>query len=170
QKAEARASWAGSGEAQTEAVWFALRENLGATEFLGYSADSAEAVVDAIVKAGEAVNAAEAGDEVGIVVNQTPFYAESGGQVGDTGTIASDDGAAVRVSDTQKRADGLFVHFGTVETGRLKVGDRVALAIDVGRRAEIRANHSATHLLHAALRGVLGTHVAQRGSLVAPER
>ncbi len=170
QKAEARASWAGSGEAQTEAVWFKLREDLGATEFLGYSAERAEAVVDAIVKGGEAVEAAEVGDEIGIVVNQTPFYAESGGQVGDTGTITSDDGAAVRVSDTQKRADGMFVHFGTVETGALKVGDRVALAIDVARRNEIRANHSATHLLHAALRGVLGTHVAQRGSLVAPER
>jgi alanyl-tRNA synthetase len=170
QKAEARASWAGSGEAQTEAIWYELREELGATEFLGYASDRAEAVVDALVVAGEAVDAVTSGDKVGIVVNQTPFYAESGGQVGDTGTILSDDGAAVRVADTQKRADGLFVHLGTVETGTLKLGDRVSLAIDVERRCEIRANHSATHLLHAALRSVLGTHVAQRGSLVAPDR
>ncbi len=170
QKAEARASWSGSGEAQTEAVWFKLREEFGATEFLGYSAESAEAVVNALVVGGQAVDSVEAGDEVGIVVNQTPFYAESGGQVGDTGRIVGDAGAQVRVGDTQKRADGLFVHFGKVESGTLKVGDRVSLAIDGERRNQIRANHSATHLLHAALRAVLGTHVAQRGSLVAPDR
>ena len=170
QRAEARASWAGSGEAQTDAVWFELREALGATEFLGYSSDRAEAVIDAIIIDGRKVDKAETGADVGIVVNQTPFYAESGGQVGDTGTIATDEGARIPVRETRKRAGGLFAHFGTVESGSIRVGDRVRLAIDVARRNEIRANHSATHLLHAALRQVLGTHVAQKGSLVAPDR
>ena len=170
QKAEARASWAGSGESQTEAIWFDLREKLGATEFLGYTSDQTEAVVDALVVDGEAVDSAAADTEVAIVVNQTPFYAESGGQVGDTGTIAGDGGARATVRDTQKRADGLYVHFARVDVGAISVGDRVSLAIDRARRSAIRGNHSATHLLHAALRQVLGTHVAQKGSLVAPER
>ncbi|MCC6734495.1 MAG: alanine--tRNA ligase [Bauldia sp.] len=169
QKAEARASWAGSGEAQTDAVWYSLRDRLGATEFLGYSADRAEAVVQAIVRDGAAIDAATAGDEVAVVVSQTPFYAESGGQVGDAGTIRSDD-ATIAIEDVQKRADGLFAHFGKVVSGTIRVGDAVALEIDGPRRQQIRANHSATHLLHAALRGVLGTHVAQKGSMVAPGR
>jgi alanyl-tRNA synthetase len=170
QKAEARASWAGSGESQTEAIWFELRDRLGATEFLGYTTDRSEAVVEALVVGGMPVDSAAAGADVGIVVNQTPFYAESGGQVGDTGTITGDDGAKVTVRDTQKRAEGLYVHFGRVDVGSISVGDRVSLAIDRARRTAIRANHSATHLLHAALRKVLGTHVAQKGSLVAPDR
>ncbi|MCW5698008.1 MAG: alanine--tRNA ligase [Bauldia sp.] len=170
QKAEARASWVGSGEAQTEPVWFRLRDSLGATEFLGYTAETAEAEVLALVSAGEAVEEATAGSKVAIVVNQTPFYAESGGQVGDTGTLVAASGAHVAITDVQKRADGLFAHFGTVESGTLKIGDKVSLAIDAARRRHIRSNHSATHLLHAALRSVLGTHVAQKGSLVAPDR
>jgi alanyl-tRNA synthetase len=170
QKAEARASWAGSGESQTEAIWFDLREKLGATEFLGYTSDQAEAVVEALVVDGEGIDSAAADTEVAIVVNQTPFYAESGGQVGDRGTLTGDGGARATVRDTQKRADGLYVHFARVDVGAISVGDRVSLAIDRGRRSAIRGNHSATHLLHAALRKVLGTHVAQKGSLVAPER
>ena len=169
QKEEARASWAGSGEAQTEPVWFKLRERLGATEFLGYSTESAEGEVLAIVVKGDSVEQAKAGEAVGVVVNQTPFYAESGGQQADMGLIAGDNGSLI-VDDVQKRADGLFVHYGKVEDGVLKVGDAVRLSVDGNRRTAIRANHSATHLLHAALRNVLGTHVAQKGSLVAPDR
>ncbi|MGD9738824.1 MAG: alanine--tRNA ligase [Bauldia sp.] len=170
QKAEARANWAGSGEAQTEAVWFKLRDRLGPTEFLGYAQDRAEAVIEAIVAGGDERAEATAGTEIALVVNQTPFYAESGGQVGDIGTIRTEGGAIVRVTDVEKRADGLFAHFGAVESGTIHVGDAVTLEINVDRRQQIRSNHSATHLLHAALRKVLGTHVAQKGSLVAPER
>jgi alanyl-tRNA synthetase len=169
QKEEARASWAGSGDTQTEPVWFKLRESLGATEFLGYATEDAEAQILAIVKGGEGVPSAKAGDEVGIVVNQTPFYAEQGGQLADEGLIAGEKGGAV-VSDVQKRADGLFVHYARVNDGTLSVGDAVRLSVDHTRRGAIRANHSATHLLHAALRNVLGSHVAQKGSLVAPDR
>ena len=169
QKEEARASWAGSGDTQTEPVWFKLRESLGSTEFLGYDTENAEAEILALVKDGDGVQTAKAGESVGIVVNQTPFYAESGGQMSDEGLIAGEKGGAV-VDDVQKRADGLFVHYAKVESGMLSVGDAVRLSVDHGRRAAIRANHSATHLLHAALRNVLGTHVAQKGSLVAPDR
>ncbi len=169
QKAEARASWAGSGEAATEAIWFQLRERLGATEFLGYSTEKAEGVVGAIVRDGAEIDAASSGDEVAIVVNQTPFYGESGGQVGDAGTI-SGEGFSVAVTDTQKKGDGVFVHFGTVESGTLRKGAAVELEVDHARRRLIRSNHSATHLLHEALREVLGSHVAQKGSMVAPER
>ena len=170
QKAEARASWAGSGEAQTEPIWFRLRESFGATEFLGYGTEAAEGEILALVQAGEAVPEAKAGDDVSVVLNQTPFYAESGGQVADTGTIENAGGGRVRVETVQKRADGLFVHTGKVEAGMVAVGDAVRLTVDRPRRTMIRANHSATHLLHAALRNVLGTHVAQKGSLVAPDR
>ena len=169
QKAEARAHWAGSGEAATETVWFELREKVGATEFLGYDTETAEGVVQAIVREGKAVDSAAAGETVQLVLNQTPFYGESGGQMGDTGTIASDT-ARLTVTDTQKKGDGVFVHNAVVEEGTLKVGDAVALTVDHARRSRLRANHSATHLLHEALREVLGTHVAQKGSLVAPER
>jgi alanyl-tRNA synthetase len=169
QKDEARASWSGSGEAQTEAIWFKLRERLGATEFLGYGAEAAEGQILALVKGGEGIESAGAGTEVAVVVNQTPFYAESGGQVADTGTITGEKGA-VAVSDVQKRADGLFVHYGKVTAGTVTVGDAVRLAVDGARRTTIRSNHSATHLLHAALRTILGGHVAQKGSLVAPDR
>ncbi|OJU87231.1 MAG: alanine--tRNA ligase, partial [Shinella sp. 65-6] len=169
QKAEARAHWAGSGEAATETVWFELRERLGATEFLGYDTETAEGVVEAIVREGKTFDSATAGDTVQLVFNQTPFYGESGGQMGDTGIIATDN-ARLTVTDTQKKGDGVFVHTATVAEGTIKVGDAVALTVDHARRSRLRANHSATHLLHEALREVLGTHVAQKGSLVAPER
>ncbi len=170
QRAEARKSWAGSGEAATEIVWLSLRDRHGATEFLGYNAESAEAQVLALVKNGAEVEALGAGEEGAIVANQTPFYGESGGQVGDTGIIVSENGARFRVADTQKKADGLFVHLGKVEHGGFVPGQAVRLEVDAARRTAIRANHSATHLLHAALRATLGTHVAQKGSLVAPDR
>nr|WP_314094519.1 alanine--tRNA ligase [uncultured Shinella sp.] len=169
QKAEARSHWAGSGDKAMETIWFELKEKHGATEFLGYDTETAEGVVQAIVRDGKAVDSAAAGEEVQIVVNQTPFYGESGGQMGDTGTISSDN-AKLTVSDTQKKGEGVFVHVATVAEGTLKVGDAVALNVDHARRSRLRANHSATHLLHEALREVLGTHVAQKGSLVAPER
>ncbi len=169
QKAEARASWTGSGEAATETVWFGLRDELGATEFLGYETEDAEGVISAIIADGVTVESASKGEEVAIVVNQTPFYGESGGQVGDAGMI-SGDGFSIEVSDTQKKADGLFVHLGRVASGTARLGAAVELKVDSARRARIRRNHSATHLIHEALREVLGTHVAQKGSLVAPER
>ncbi|MBB3657033.1 alanyl-tRNA synthetase [Rhizobium sp. BK650] len=169
QKAEARSHWAGSGEKATETVWFELKEKHGATEFLGYDTETAEGVVQAIVKEGAVATEAKAGDKVQIVVNQTPFYGESGGQMGDTGVISSDHGK-IEISDTQKKGEGLFVHLGAVIEGVIKAGEAVALTVDHARRSRLRANHSATHLLHEALREVLGTHVAQKGSLVAPER
>jgi len=169
QKAEARSHWAGSGDKATETIWFELKEKHGATEFLGYDTETAEGVVQAIVRDGASVDAANAGEQVQIVVNQTPFYGESGGQMGDAGVISTDH-AKVSVSDTQKKGEGLFVHSATVSEGTLKVGDAIALAVDHARRARLRSNHSATHLLHEAMREVLGTHVAQKGSLVAPER
>ncbi|WP_105416161.1 alanine--tRNA ligase [Neorhizobium sp. T25_27] len=169
QKAEARSHWTGSGDKATETIWFELREKHGATEFLGYDTETAEGVVQAIVRDGKAVDSASAGEQVQVVVNQTPFYGESGGQMGDTGVISTDNGK-LNVSDTQKKGEGLFVHIATVAEGTLKVGDAVALTVDHVRRSRLRSNHSATHLLHEALREVLGTHVAQKGSLVAPER
>ncbi|RWC42755.1 alanine--tRNA ligase [Mesorhizobium sp.] len=169
QKAEARKSWAGSGDAATETVWFAVREKAGATEFLGYDTEQAEGIVQALVRDGAAVESAVVGETVGLVVNQTPFYGESGGQMGDTGVI-SGEGFAIDVTDTQKKGDGLFVHFGKVTKGTVKTGEAVALKVDHIRRTRLRSNHSATHLVHEALREVLGTHVAQKGSLVAPER
>jgi alanyl-tRNA synthetase len=170
QRRKARAAWAGTGEAATEALWFELKEELGATDFLGYATEAAEGVVTAIVKDGVRVDAAAAGDAVQVVLNQTPFYAESGGQVGDTGAMFAAGGTEATVTDTVKRAGGLWVHAATVARGELKVGDAVELRVDAARRADIRANHSATHLLHEALRRRLGTHVTQKGSLVAPER
>ncbi|MDO9418901.1 alanine--tRNA ligase [Pararhizobium sp.] len=169
QKAEARASWSGSGDAATETIWYELREKHGATEFLGYDTETAEGVVQAIVRDGAVVASASAGETVQLVLNQTPFYGESGGQMGDTGVISS-DGSTLTVTDTQKRGEGVFVHSCIVAEGIIKTGDAVALTVDHARRSRLRANHSATHLLHEALREVLGTHVAQKGSLVAPER
>ena len=169
QKAEARANWAGSGEAATETIWFALKETHGATEFLGYDTEKAEGVIRALVAGGKEVAEAKAGDTVSVVVNQTPFYGESGGQMGDTGTIAG-EGFVMDVTSTQKKADGLFVHSGVVREGTAKTGAAVELDVDHARRTRLRSNHSATHLLHEALREVLGTHVAQKGSLVAPDR
>nr|MBA3516241.1 alanine--tRNA ligase [Hyphomicrobiales bacterium] len=170
QRAEARASWAGSGDAATESVWLTLRDRLGATEFLGYQTEAAEAAVLALVKDGAELPALGEGESGAIVVNQTPFYGEAGGQVGDTGLIEAENGARFRVADTHRKADGLFVHLGQVEGGRFQPGDAVRLTVDAGRRTAIRKNHSATHLLHEALRETLGRHVAQKGSLVAPER
>ena len=169
QKAEARASWAGSGDAATETIWFRVRDKVGATEFLGYETEAAEGVITALVRDGTDIDTAAQGDSVFVVVNQTPFYGEAGGQVGDTGVI-SGEGFSLDITDTQKKGEGVFVHVGTVASGAVKVGAAVELKVDHARRAKIRANHSATHLLHEALREVLGTHVAQKGSLVAPER
>ena len=169
QRELARASWAGSGEAATDASWFALRETVGVTEFLGYDTESAEGVVQSVLRDGQPVEALVAGESGAVIVNQTPFYGESGGQVGDTGVMQA-DGVRFRVTDTQKKAGDVFVHFGTVEEGALKSGLALGLDVDHGRRRAIRQNHSATHLLHEALRQVLGDHVAQKGSLVAPDR
>ena len=169
QRTKARAAWAGSGDSASEAIWFPLHEKLGATEFLGYETETAEGVVGALVKDGAAVDQLKTGESGAIVLNQTPFYAESGGQVGDTGMMIG-EGVRFRVTDTQKKAGDLFVHLGTVEQGTLKAGTALQLDVDHGRRASIRAHHSATHVLHEALRQVLGDHIAQRGSLVAPDR
>jgi alanyl-tRNA synthetase len=169
QRAKARASWAGSGEAADEAVWFSLREKTGATEFLGYETESAEGVIAALVKDGKEVAALKKGESGAVVLNQTPFYGESGGQVGDTGVLTA-DGVRFKVTDTQKYLGDMFAHIGTVEEGTLKPGMALALDVDHARRGAIRKNHSATHLLHEALRQVLGDHVAQKGSLVAPDR
>jgi alanyl-tRNA synthetase len=169
QREKARAAWAGSGDTATENIWFPLREKLGATEFLGYETETAEGVVGALVKDGNEVDSLKAGEAGAIVLNQTPFYAESGGQVGDTGVLTG-EGVRFRVTETQKKAGDLFVHLGTVEQGTLKPGVALQLEVDHLRRTSIRANHSATHLLHEALRQVLGDHIAQRGSLVAPDR
>jgi alanyl-tRNA synthetase len=170
QKEEARQSWAGSGEAATETVWFEVRENAGPTDFLGYDTETAQGEIRAILKDGKEVKSLEAGDEAALVLNQTPFYGESGGQVGDEGVIKGAKGALFRVTDTQRKLSDVFVHIGRVETGAFKAGDAVELVVDRVRRSATRANHSATHLLHEALRQVLGTHVAQKGSLVAPDR
>jgi alanyl-tRNA synthetase len=169
QRKQARASWSGSGEAADETIWFPLREKLGPTEFLGYETESAEGVVAALVKDGKEIDSLKAGETGSIVLNQTPFYAESGGQVGDTGVLTG-EGVKFRVTDMQKKAGDLFVHVGTVEQGTLKAGTALQLEVDHIRRSSIRAHHSATHLLHEALRQVLGDHIAQRGSLVAPDR
>ena len=169
QREKARASWSGSGDAATEAVWFSLREQVGATEFLGYETEAAEGVVTALVRDGTTVDALKKGETGTVVLNQTPFYGESGGQVGDTGVMMG-EGVRFRVTDTQKKAGDVFVHTGMVEEGTLKTGAALQLDVDHARRTAIRANHSATHLLHEALRQVLGDHVAQKGSLVAPDR
>ncbi len=170
QRARARAAWAGSGEAATERVWFELKQKVGASEFLGYSTETAEAEIVALVVHGAPVDAAPAGAEVAVVLNQTPFYGESGGQVGDTGAITGADGLRIVVTDTQKKLGDLFVHLGRVEAGEARVGAAVLADVDHARRATIRAHHSATHLLHEALRERLGTHVGQKGSLNAPDR
>jgi alanyl-tRNA synthetase len=170
QKADARAAWAGSGEAATETVWFELREKVGATEFLGYDTETAEGIVTAIVKGGQPVDQLGAGDAGQVLVNQTPFYGESGGQVGDEGAMFTKNGAEFAVEDTLKKLGDVHVHVGKLSHGTLKVGDVVDLRVDNVRRTATRANHSATHLLHEALRRVLGPHVTQKGSLVAPDK
>jgi alanyl-tRNA synthetase len=172
QRAKARESWKGSGDSQAEAIWFPLREKHGPTEFLGYEMKSSEGVVQAIAQGGAEVTEIKAGKIGQVIFNQTPFYAESGGQVGDTGLLmrASDGAIIGEIRDTQKKAGDLFVHHVHIENYGLKVGDAVRLVVNSGRRDEIRRNHSGTHLLHEALRQVLGDHIAQRGSLVAPDR
>ncbi len=170
QRARARAAWAGSGDAATERVWFELREKTGASEFLGYTTETADATVLALVQDGVPVAEARPGAEVAVILNQTPFYGESGGQVGDTGEITGAEGVRVTITDTQKKLGDLFVHLGRVETGTLRVGAAVHAEIDHARRRAIRSAHSATHLLHEALRRRLGNHVTQKGSLNAPDR
>jgi alanyl-tRNA synthetase len=170
QRTRARAAWAGSGEAATERVWFELKQKIGASEFLGYSTETAEAEILALVVDGAPVEKAGAGSDVAVVLNQTPFYGESGGQVGDTGMITGADGLRIVVTDTQKRLGDLFVHLGRIEAGEARVGTPILAEVDHARRASIRAHHSATHLLHEALRQRLGTHVTQKGSLNAPDR
>ena len=169
QRAEARKAWSGSGEAATETVWFGVRDQVGATEYLGYETERAEGVVGALVTGGQEVEVLEAGQNGLVVLNQTPFYGESGGQVGDMGLMTA-VGLRVRVTNTQKKLGDLFVHEVTVELGALRKGQALELEVDHSRRSAIRANHSATHLLHEALRQVLGDHVAQKGSLVSPDR
>ncbi len=170
QRAEARKAWTGSGEQAEDTIWFEIAEKTGATEFLGYETETAEGRIEAIVVDGAQVDRAEAGANAALILNQTPFYAESGGQVGDSGSITGEDGGDLQVSDTAKRADGLHVHIGEVTAGAFAVGDAVQLQVDHGRRTRIRANHSVTHLAHEALRRVLGDHVTQKGSQVAEAR
>jgi alanyl-tRNA synthetase len=170
QREEARKAWTGSGEAADEAQWFAVKEDVGATEFLGYDTEEAEGAIVAILKDKERLQAAKQGDTVRILANQTPFYAESGGQIGDQGAMFSRAGAIGAVIDTEKKLGSLHVHVVRVTQGEFKTGDTVDLKVDSERRRATRANHSATHLLHAALKRVLGPHVSQKGSLVAPDR
>jgi alanyl-tRNA synthetase len=169
QKAKARIAWKGSGAKASEDVWFDIAEEQGATEFTGYLGHDGEGVVVALVKDGARVESAKAGDKVTILTNQTPFYGESGGQIGDTGKISSDKGFEAEVEETSKPLGKLHAHHSVVKAGEVRVGDAVQLHVDAERRSKVRANHSATHLLHAALRRRLGDHVTQKGSLVAPD-
>lgn len=168
QREEAKNSWAGSGESATDAVWFSLRERIGSTEFLGYTTEVSEGQVSSLVRAGEEVDEGKAGEEIFIIVNQTPFYGESGGQKGDVGYI-DNERVRIKVIDTLKKPGDIIVHVGIIERGEIRVGDTVNLTVDRDKRANIRANHSATHLLQAALRKILGDHVVQKGSLVTSE-
>ncbi|WP_435417296.1 alanine--tRNA ligase [Parerythrobacter aurantius] len=170
QKAAARAAWKGSGQAADSEVWFDIAEREGATEFTGYTSTSGEGRVVALVKDGAEVETASAGDTVIVLTNQTPFYGESGGQTGDTGTMASPAGLRVRVTDTGKPLGRLHTHSAVIEAGEVRKGDTLHLEVDVARRDRVRANHSATHLVHAALRNRLGGHVTQKGSLVAEDK
>ena len=170
QRADARKAWSGSGDAATETLWFEMREDIGASEFLGYKTEVAEGVIEALVVDGENVTEASGGTDLQVVVNQTPFYAESGGQVGDAGVMFTPDGVEVTVGDTLKKLGNMHVHGGAVKSGSLKVGDVVEMRVDGERRDRIRANHSVTHLLHEALRRQLGDHVTQKGSLVSADR
>ncbi|HAU28933.1 MAG TPA: alanine--tRNA ligase [Rhodospirillaceae bacterium] len=170
QREDARKAWTGSGEMATEVVWFGIHEKAGATEFFGYDAEDAEGVVKALLVDGKEVASAKAGDEILLVANQTPFYGESGGQMGDTGTISTEKAAEIVVSDTLKKLGCLHVHVGKVVKGEVSVGDAISLHVDGERRRAIRANHSATHLIQRALQARLGGHVAQKGSSVGPDR
>ena len=168
-KSLARANWKGSGDKSVEEKWFKIREELNPTEFLGYEFDKAEGVVIKISKDNKFVDSANAGSNVEIITNQTPFYGESGGQVGDQGVIFNSD-CEIDITDTQKKMGDLFVHTGKIKNGSLKIGQSVNLEIDIEKRNNSKANHSATHLLHESLRRTLGKHVTQKGSLVSPER
>ena len=168
QRAKARAAWAGSGEKADASIWFDIADEAGVTEFLGYDTEQAEGQIMALVADGQRVESAPAGKSVLVVANQTPFYAEAGGQVGDSGWLATETGRAT-ITDTKKSA-GVFIHHAEVSEGILEVGQGAKLEVDHARRTAIRANHSATHLLHEALRKALGPHVAQRGSLNAADR
>lgn len=170
QRRRARAAWAGSGESATERVWFDLQERLPPTEFLGYATEVAEGKITALVVNGAEVAGAGTGADVTVILNQTPFYAESGGQVGDTGIISGPDGLVITVRDTQKRAGDVVAHIGKITEGQAKEGVSILASVDHRHRDAIRAHHSVTHLLHAALRQLLGTHVTQKGSLNAPDR
>ena len=169
QREEARKAWSGSGDAATDAIWFDVREGAGATDFLGYDTESAEGLVRALIVDGKSVDTASSGDDVSVILNQTPFYGESGGQMGDAGMMSGEE-VKLSIADTQKRVDDMFVHVGKVESGTINVGDELKLVVDHDRRSNLRANHSATHLLHEALRRRLGGHISQKGSLVAPDR
>ncbi len=169
QRAKAREAWEGTGDTADGPFWYALFERCGATEFLGYTTESAEAEVVALVAGSTEVGSAGPGDDVGIVLNQSPFYAESGGQIGDQGCLAG-PGVSATITDTQKRIGDMHLHLAHIDEGRLSPGDHVTLTIDGDRRGRLRASHSATHLLHEALRRHLGDHVTQKGSLVAPDR
>jgi len=168
-KALARANWKGSGDKAVEERWFKIREKINPTEFLGYEFDKAEGVVIKISKDGKFVDSASTGDEVEVITNQTPFYAESGGQVGDQGYIFNSD-CKIKINDTQKKMGDLFVHYGKIEKGSIRIGQNVNLEIDISKRNNSKAYHSATHLLHESLRRILGKHVTQKGSLVSPDR
>eukprot|EP01037_Dinobryon_pediforme_P013445 gene13445-13560_t len=170
QRQKARAAWVGTGEAANEQVWFDYKEAHGSTDFLGYTTAHSEGLILALLKGQNSVDMAAEGEEIFILTNQTPFYAESGGQVGDQGTITTDTGVQIKVSDTLKKLGSLHVHACKIIKGQIKVGDSVKLDVDATRRRQVAANHSATHLLHAALRRVLGDHVTQKGSLVASDR
>ena len=170
QKRAARAAWKGSGEKASDEIWFDIAEEHGSTEFTGYAGHEGEGQVVAIVRDGARVERAGAGDSVIIVTNQTPFYGESGGQMGDAGKIRGDNGFEAEVADTSKPLGRVHAHHAIVKAGEVRVGDAVRLEVDAERRGRVRANHSATHLLHAALRNRLGEHVTQKGSLVAPDR
>jgi alanyl-tRNA synthetase len=170
QKAAARAAWKGSGDKASEDIWYDIAETEGSTEFVGYNSTKGEGQVLALLKDGLRVDSASAGDSVTIIANQTPFYGESGGQMGDAGTITNLNGLVADVEDTAKPLGRLHAHKAKIGAGGVKVGDTVQLSVDVDRRDRLRANHSATHLLHAALRNRLGAHVTQKGSMVAPDR
>ncbi len=165
----AKKNWKGSGDSAVDDIWFSIKDRLGPSEFLGYETDQAEGIILSLLKDNKEVDELKENDEGIIIVNQTPFYGESGGQVGDTGEIISGD-FKFEISDVQKKLGDLFVHYGKVKSGSIKIKDNVEMKIDVERRNNIRAYHSATHLLHESLRRVLGTHVTQKGSLVAPDR
>ena len=170
QRAAARAAWTGSGDEKTEALWFDLRQSFGATEFLGYEIQEAEGRVEALIANGDSVNTATEGTELLIILNQTPFYGESGGQQGDCGIFSIKDSTEITIRNTQKKLGDFHVHNCLVTRGEINVGDVVDAKVDREVRDRLRANHSATHLLHSALRISLGEHITQKGSLVAPDR